>query len=550
MKIKKLKIKDYIGIEELIWDPGDINLIEGPKGSGKSSITEAIEKAISNNQRRTEVIRHGSDEALLFVETDEGLEVDRRLRNHKSDYLRLEGDMVKKSTEGELRKFLSGDIFRPLDFIDLDIDKQKEIILSMIKMNYSEEDIINWFGDDVLGNINTSKHLLQILKDIEKKYFDERTKVNRKIKTLEAQVKGIEAELPPNYDGEKWESKNVQEYYDKVSKARDLKEKLEMARNLKENFEDRIAKIEAEAENDKTRVKEKYQQKKQDIKDLIQLKNQKIDKKEKEIKRVDETLKTDNEIVDDWLQKKIEKLKKEAQEKKAQNKAEAEAEKKEKRSTIQYHKEKIASKKSELNGLDEQKKIELQSVDKETKQKKEIEKEKLGQASELLEEKESIEEVKERINKLQEAADEVAKMREHLNEWNRMIDIRDGKLAKKKDYRDHLTNLIEIAREKPAELLKQHELPLEGISVDEESRIRINGTLLDGLSDGEKLEVAFKIALQRMGKLKVMCLDGFEKLNKSEQEKILKLCKDKNIQAFVTVTKETENGNYQIKEEK
>lgn len=545
MKIKKIKIKDYIGIEELDWDPGQVNVIEGPKGSGKSSITEAIEKAFSNNDRRTEVVRHGSDMSILFIETDDGLEIKRKFKadDNNYKYLRLEGDMVSKSTEGQLKKFLSGDIFRPLDFIDLDIDEQTEIILSMIKMDYSDEEICNWFGEDVLSDINTSKHLLQILKDIEQKYYNERQKVNREIRSLEAQVKGIEAELPKNYDGEKWKDKNVQEYYDKVSKARDLKEQLEKAQSLKENFQDRIDKIEAEAENDKTRVKEKYQQKKQDIKDLIELKQQKIERKEKEIKQVDETLKTDNDMVDDWLRKEIEKLKKEALKKKDQNNAEAEAEKEEKRSTIQYHKEKIASKKSELNGIDEQKELELQSVDKETKQKIETEKEKLGQAGKLLEEKESIEEVEKRIEKLQEAADEVAEMREHLHEWNRMVDIRDGKLAKKRDYSDHLTNLIETAREKPAELLKQHELPLEGISVDEESRIRINGTLLDGLSDGEKLEVAFKLALQRMGQLRVMCLDGFERLNESEQGKVLRMCEENDIQTFITrVEDQPEDG--------
>ena len=119
MKIKKLKISNYIGIEELDWDPGMINIIEGPKGTGKTSITEAIETALSNNKRRTEVISHGKDEALLFVETDEGLEVDRRLRTDKSDYLRLNGDMVAKSTESELRKFFRGDIFRPVSYTHL-----------------------------------------------------------------------------------------------------------------------------------------------------------------------------------------------------------------------------------------------------------------------------------------------------------------------------------------------------------------------------------------------------------------------------------------------
>jgi exonuclease SbcC len=151
------------------------------------------------------------------------------------------------------------------------------------------------------------------------------------------------------------------------------------------------------------------------------------------------------------------------------------------------------------------------------------------------------------IEPLQEEADKVAEMKEYLSEWNRMVQIREGQLTQKKEYSDHLTELIEIARDKPSELIQKHEMPLEGISVDEEGLIRIDKTLLDGLSNGEKLEVAFQIALQRMGRLEIMCLDGFEKLNESEQEKILKMCRENEIQAFVTITKDTKNNERVIR---
>ena len=538
MKIKLLKIKDYIGIEELNWNPGNINIIVGPKGSGKTTITEGIEKTISNNQRRTEVIRHGSEESLLFIEMDNGLEVDRRLRaGGKSDYLKLTGNMVEKSTEGELRKFLAGDIFRPLDFLDLGIDKQTEIILSMIKMDYSPEQINDWFGEDVLSKINTSKHLLQILKDIESKFYNERQEVNREVTTLKAQVKGIEQELPKNYDGKEWKDKKVQEYYDKVSKAQELNRQVELAQSVIDGIDQRIQIIKAEAENDKNRVNEKYRNKKQDIKDLIEIKKNAIKKKSDEISVLTQKAEKDRIEVDIWLNKEIEKLKQEAVDKKAvinKNADEEKGEIAEEMADITYQ---IPAKAESLNGLDEKKKLELQSVDKETKQKIKIENERVGQADKLLKENQDVD-MEAKINKLQETADEVANMREHLHEWNRMVDIRNSKLAKKKDYSDNLTNLIEIARNKPSELLKQHKLPLEGISVDEDGLIRINVTLLDGLSGGEQLEVAFKLALQRMGKLRIMCLDGFERLNDSEQEKIIRLCEDNQIQTFVTRVEE------------
>jgi putative aminopeptidase FrvX len=76
--------------------------------------------------------------------------------------------------------------------------------------------------------------------------------------------------------------------------------------------------------------------------------------------------------------------------------------------------------------------------------------------------------------------------------------------------------------------------------------IRINGTLLDGLSDGEKMDAAFKIALQRMGELKIMCLDGFEKLDEKMQKQVIDICEKNDIQAFMTVTEFTGDEQFII----
>ena len=545
MKIRAIKINNFLGIDEFNWNPGEsVNILEGPKGSGKSSVIEGIEKSFSNIGRRTELIRHGNNEATLYVETNTGLEIDRRIRADKADYLKLrqQGEGI-KSTEGQLRKFLSGDIFRPLDFINLDIKEQTKIILNMIEMDYSPEQICNWFGEDVLSGINTDKHLLQILKDIEIKYYKEREEVNREIRSLEAQVKGIEKELPANYDGEEWKNVKIQDYYNKVTEAQNINRYIEAAKALKENFEDRVAAIEAEANNSKSTIVTSYTRKRQEIDDLITLATHRIGKANDQI----ETIKGDMEAsltdVGHWLEKEIQKLKEQAETKRQEIKADAYIDTEKAREEIQTQKEYISSKQAELEGLGEKQEIEILNVNREAMQNIAHEKERLGKAAEYLEQHEPID-----IDPLQQEADRVAEMQSYLREWDRMVEIRDGQLAKKEQYSALLTSVIETARNKPGELLKQHELPIEGISVDEEARIRINETLLDGLSDGEKMEVAFKIALDRMGDLRIICLDGFEKLNESEQKKILELCEKHDIQAFVTVTKDTPDGKFVIKE--
>ena len=73
MKISRLEISNFVGISEFKVDLGKINILTGRVGSGKTSIVEAIEKGFSNKSQRIEVIRHGEDDATIFIKTDDGL---------------------------------------------------------------------------------------------------------------------------------------------------------------------------------------------------------------------------------------------------------------------------------------------------------------------------------------------------------------------------------------------------------------------------------------------------------------------------------------------
>ncbi|MBZ9633160.1 AAA family ATPase [Clostridium sp. FP1] len=547
MKIKALKISNFVGVDELSWNPSEgINILEGVKGSGKTSVLEAIEAAFSNNRRRTEVVRHGEEEATLYVECDNGLEIDRRIRNEKSDYMKLrqEGKAI-NSTEKELRKLISGDIFRPLDFVNMDIKNQTEIILNMIQVNWTMEDIKAWFGEEVLG-INYDKHILQILKDIEVKAFAERTEINRQIHVLEIQCNAIEKELPPNYVGDEWKDKNIQEYYAEITKAQEVNSWIDKAKELQKGFDEKVSAINSDTENQKSKVTLKYREMESDIKDIVDLSKNKIDKAKAELDKASLDLENnlsgsaiqyDKELSD--IEKQFEVKKREAKDKfQARNEechSNAAKNKEEQKDLIQLQNQKVSVKESELLGLDEKKELEFASLEKDSTQKIDAATDKISKAKKYLESNEEVD-----IKPLQIEADNVEKMKGYLREWDRLQSIINGQLAEKKLSSTLLTKQINIARQKPADLLKTHKLPINGIGVDEKGMIRIHGTLLDGLSDGEKLEVAFNISLQRMGELKIMCLDGFERLNQSEQKKVLDICEVNDIQAFVTIVKEKE----------
>lgn len=550
--IKRVEFKNFIGIKEFMYDASEINILAGPKGTGKSSVLEGIEKAFTNNGRRTELINHDSDEATLFIETTDGLKIDRRIRETKSDYLKLKQDEKGiKSTEAELRKLFSGECFDPTEFVNKSPKEQTKEILAMIKMNYPNEDIIKWFDNDeeILSNINTDKHLLQILKDIEVKLYNRRTEVNSKIRTLESQCQGILDELPKNYNGDDWRDKNLQEYYGEIQKAKDVNRFIEKAKELQENINKDLGSIANDFDNKRSKLDLKYKDLESDCKDIITLANSKIDKAKNVIENADNKLKSDHNELDLQFNQELEELKQKYSKLKNDVVVRIEQEKVEQNDLIEIQKNKIITKNAEIDSLLEKKELEEQKVESDRESAIKLAKERVGKAAEYLENHEVID-----IEPLQAEAEEVTEMQSYIREWDRYCEIKDGKLASLNVTSAELTKKIEVARTKPTDLIQMHEMPLEGITIDSNSLIRINNTLLDGLSDGEKLEVGLNLALQKSkdSALKIMILNNFDRLNASERQKAVDLCEKNDIQIWATITQDTETENTEkiVREEK
>lgn len=573
-KIKFLRVNNFLGIDEREVEAAKINIFKGPNGKGKTSVIEAIEKTFTNKNRRSEVIKHGEDESTLFVELDDGLSIDRRIREGKANYLKVRQDgKGADSTEKFVNSLVNGNIFRPLDWVNLSVKEQTESLLSMLQIGWSEEDIINWFGE-LPDNIEYNKHILLILKDIEQKYYKVREEVNREIKELKARIKSIVDDLPVEYDGEKWKSVDIKEYYARVTEAQNVNKLISQAKSLKDNFNDKVESIKSNGEAEKSRITLKYKSEREDIQDIISLANGKIEKANNFIANADHELELKikeltndntskiNEADSDY-QSSLKDLEKEFQERKEtlkkvheshidtlknelitsieSSKKQSVSQLEEQKDLISINQNKISAKNQELIGLDDKEKLESEAVD--SKIESEIEKVKatIGNAAKYLEEHEEVD-----IEPLQAEADEAQKMISYLRDWDRISEIRDNQLAPKEEYADNLTSKISKARSLPAELLQTANMPIEGISVDEYSRVRINETLIDGLSDGEKLELAMKVAKAQCGELKVICMDKWESLDKAAQDKLLESMSEDDYQYFVTEVAQTESNDVEV----
>lgn len=537
--IKRLEFKNWIGIKELVFSPGKINKISGDSGSGKTSIIEGFEKGFTNKSRRTEVIRHDEAEAELFVELDDGLQITRKIRSEKGDYLKVKHDSKSvASTESFLKKLISGDIFRPIEFVQKDAKEQAEIILNMLDIAWTADDILNWFEE--MPEADYQLHILKILKAIETGYYSERESINREVNLLRANIEGIKKDLPANYDGEEWKNVNLQSLYNKLSTAEESNKKLGEAEKLIEGLNIRIDDIKQRSANAKESKKLEYSRQSDMLKSSIDRLEENIQTEQSKVDEVGFRINQSSMKLDDELQQAIERLKLQYQAKKQAAKEDIQQEGEQMKTFISEYKEQLSEKKSTKANLVEHEKKDLEKIADREVNLIQQENDKSGNAQAVIDSSERID-----VEPLKTNADKAAEMKEYLREWERMNDIIKDKLSPKEARSAELTNKIQKARELPKELLKTASIPVEGLTVDEKGRIRINDTLIDGLSEGEALDFAFKLAKAQAGDLKVICVDSFQNLG-SKQLKILEDAMTDEYQYFILSTEQDQELKIEV----
>ena len=125
-------------------------------------------------------------------------------------------------------------------------------------------------------------------------------------------------------------------------------------------------------------------------------------------------------------------------------------------------------------------------------------------------------------------------MKLHLNEYKRMKEYEE-EIIKLQEISNEYTRKIDLARQLPSEILKTATIPIEGLTV-ENGLALINGKPVSNLSEGEKLMLCVDVALMKPNSLKLILLDGVEKLSVENREKVYNKCKQAGLQFIATKT--------------
>lgn len=466
MKISKITIKQLFGIKE--WQGGDGKNIElvGDNGTGKTSVIDAIRYALTNSSDREFIVKNGETEGEIYIETDNGLSIDRKARTAMTDYksVKQNGNVI-PSPESFLKTIFTPLQLSPMEFISMDKKTQNATILDMIQYDWNLDTIKEWFGE-IPRDVNYEQNILAVLNDIQAEngyYFMHRQDVNRDIRAKKAVIADIGSSLPIDYDGERWEKENLSELYTEIEKIRKNNETIEKAKRLRDSHDGKIRSFQADKEIKIAALDTEMAQQEKNI--------------ESELAQLEERIKALREKKDGLAGVKADKVK-----------------------VIQSEYEATVSKyEAEQASYAEYADMETTPID-----------------------------------DLMAKANETEKMKGHINEWRRMLNIQK-EVDELQSESNSLTEKIELARTLPGTILETAEIPIEGLTVKDGIPL-INGLPVSNLSEGEKLDLCIDVAIQNPAGLQIILIDGTEKLSEENRTRLYEKCKKKGLQFIATRT--------------
>ena len=474
MKISKIRIKNLFGITEYEATGKDVELL-GQNGAGKTSIIDSIRLALTNSSNRDVIVKQGANEGEVLIEIDDGINILRKKRAGKADYVSVkdkDGQSVSK-VETFLRTLFTSIQLSPIEFIALDSKEQNRIILDLIDFKWDLEWIKEQFGE-LPQKVNYQQNILRVLYDIQSiqgDYYLRREGLNRDIRNKKASIEDIGKTLPAGYDAHKWRNKDLLEIHEQIRIATNKNKEIEADKLKLASIDSQITKENEIKEKSVNTLRERVSVTVDALSvDIEDIKNQ-IDKLTKQIAnkqeeknlmlaRGDENFKG----IEETHQKKVQEI------------------------------------------LDIQKQLNAKVV-----------------ASAPVD-----------ISPLLEEAETIEQMKGFLNEYSRMI-VLQGEVEQIKESSEELTSKIKKARTLPAEILKQCTIPVAGLTVVD-GEPRINGLPISNLSDGEKLLLCVDIANEKKNALNLLLIDGVEKLCTENRNALYAKCKSKGVQFIATRT--------------
>lgn len=249
MKTSLIKIRQAFGVHETQLTDKSVELT-GKKGTGKSSVLDAIRFALTNRSDRDYIVKQGADEAEIIIETDTGLSIDRKQKAslNTSDLKLKENGLNVSRPQTFLNDIITPLQLNPVDFISKPIAEQNRIILNLIDYKWDMQTIQEWFGEIPKG-IDWHQNILQVLNDIQSEkgtYYLTRQQINSEKLFKRKAAEEIAASIPEHFDAAKWEAYDTGAKYQQLNKIQQENSKIQRAKMFRDSYDNKLRGIQAD----------------------------------------------------------------------------------------------------------------------------------------------------------------------------------------------------------------------------------------------------------------------------------------------------------------
>jgi len=466
MRISMLKLKNCLGIKELEFKPGQITLIEGDEGTGKTSILESIQRFFQNKSERSDDFVYSedgtpSDKAEIYIDLDDGTKMKKFINkeNKVTTVSVIKGGMSPNNPETFLKGLIGENQLNPISLIHMKHKDLTALILSLIPIKVTAEDLKEWLLE-VPPYIDFNKHGLQVCKDVEEAYSEKRKLIKQHINGtkdvvgLWSVVQDTKNKLPEGYDPETWRNVSITEKYDAIKAANKSNVDRHSHQIKVDNMATDIENLRNQAKLVIVDIKQKLIDSKKATEDAIT-----------ELKRRISALEGQLSLTDAVCAEKV-------------------------KTTTEHYK-----------GLTDT----VEKVAEESKK--------------YLESHEIID-----ILPLEAAHKEAEEMKSYIRSADD-LKTKEVELLNKESEAEKLTEKIEYMRTKPQMLLAQATIPIKGITVDGQGNVLVYSRPPINLSGGERIRFAVNAARETANpEFKLILINGVESLSPTGQTEFIKEC--------------------------